>query len=526
MSASTYRRAFHVALIRPSIVAALGLLCIYSAPIAARDMADVLSTPFIDPLHVRPAVLENGATLPGDAASIQCSTSNDLASPLALSEAVDLALCNNPQIKASWAAIKVQAGAVGEARAAYLPTMSATANRLRTRTAYSNIALASTSVDGNTVYGALSWRLFDFGTREANRQSANSLLVAALATHDATLQRTLAATIQAYFDTQSSRAAWQAKEESEAIAQQTLESAKRREARGAVARGDTLQATTAFARAALDKNRALGNYRKALSILIYAMGLPPDSSIVLAEEKEDSSHDDHSRNPIDIQGEDLGAWLRDAQTSHPAILSARAQWQAAQSKVTSTRAEGLPTVDFSANYYQNGYPGQGVSTISSHINTVGVSVTFPIFDGFSRTYKVRGAQAQAEQLEAELANTEHNILMEVVKAHADALSSLQNLQASQTLLEAAQEALTSSQRKYDKGATDILEILSTQNALADARQERVRCLAEWRSARLRLMANSGLLGMQSIRSGIITSENSTTHPPVAIPALTAAPNNK
>jgi outer membrane protein len=89
--------------------------------------------------------------------------------------------------------------------------------------------------------------------------------------------------------------------------------------------------------------------------------------------------------------------------------------------------------------------------------------------------------------------------MEVVKAHADALSSLQNLQASQNLLEAAQEALATSQRKYDKGATDILEILNTQGALADAKQERIRCVAEWRSARLRLMANTGMLGMSSIQ---------------------------
>lgn len=39
-----------------------------------------------------------------------------------------------------------------------------------------------------------------------------------------------------------------------------------------------------------------------------------------------------------------------------------------------------------------------------------------------------------------------------------------------------------------------LKILSTQSALADARQERVRCLAEWHSARLRLLASAGQMG--------------------------------
>lgn len=123
----------------------------------------------------------------------------------------------------------------------------------------------------------------------------------------------------------------------------------------------------------------------------------------------------------------------------------------------------------------------------------------PLFEGFSRTYQIRGAEAQAEQREAELADTEQLILMEVVKAYADATSSLCNLEFSSTLLKAAQDALVTSRRRYDKGAADILEILNTQTALADAQQERIRTLAEWRAARLRILASSGLLGQSQIR---------------------------
>jgi outer membrane protein len=499
MSARCDRQCNRASIITMVAAAAMTFFLAQPATLWARDLEDILTTPFVDPLHTRPGVLDSGVTLPGDTAPWQCRTDKDFSTPLALSEAIDLALCNNPQVKTAWAAIKVQAAAVGSADAAYLPTLSATDSRLRTGTVYPDSGISSSSVTGNTVYASLSWRLFDFGTRAANRQSANSLLVAALADHEASLQKTLAQTIQAYFDVQSARAAWQAKEQGEVIANDTLESAKRREANGVVARSDTLQAATALAKAVLDKNRALGSYRKNMSILIYAMGLPAESKVVLAEESEKDDLESRIGNPIAQQTEDLDAWLRDAQKSHPAILSARAQWQAAQSNIASARADGLPTIDFSGNNYQNGYPGQGLQAINSHINTIGISVTFPIFDGFSHTYKVRGAQAQAEQRKEQLADIEHNVLMEVVKAHADALSSLDNLQASQNLLEAAREALATSQRKYDKGATDILEILSTQGALADAMQERVQCLAEWRSARLRLMANTGLLGISSIR---------------------------
>jgi len=68
-------------------------------------------------------------------------------------------------------------------------------------------------------------------------------------------------------------------------------------------------------------------------------------------------------------------------------------------------------------------------------------------------------------------------------------------------LQTARDALASSQRKFDKGAADLLEMLNAQTALADAGQERIRCLAEWREAKLRLMASAGRLGRTLIASG-------------------------
>ncbi|KVL54574.1 hypothetical protein WT00_10260 [Burkholderia territorii] len=64
---------------------------------------------------------------------------------------------------------------------------------------------------------------------------------------------------------------------------------------------------------------------------------------------------------------------------------------------------------------------------------------------------------------------------------------------------AAEAALTSARNRYALGAGDILELLSAQAALADARQERVRTLAEWEAARLRLFASAGIIGRWAFR---------------------------
>ena len=472
------------------VVIATGLLCCPLAVSAVGFNLEVLD----DPFRTMPPVIASGAMLPGDDAPVTCPADKDFSLPLALVEAVDLALCNNPQIKMAWANIKVQAGALGEARAAYFPTLSATTSRLRTRTSYpeSNLS-AGTDNYGTTVNGSLGWRLFDFGARAANREAANRLMIAAIAHHDVALQKTLTSVIQAYFDAQTAKATLQAKEQNETIARSTFDSTQRRAARGAVARSDTLQATTTLAKAALEKTRAQGAYQKSLAVLIYALGISPQTPLVLADDVQDKENNREAQASRSLQ-----EWLELAQQSHPAIVAARAEWEASKQKITATRSEGLPTVDFSVNYYKNGFPNQGLSSTESRQTTVGIALSFPLFDGFSHSYKVRGAQAQAEQRQAQLQDAEQNILMEVVKAHADATAALNTLQGSETLLTAAQESLNTSQRKYDKGAADILEILNTLTVLFDAQEERIRSLAEWRSARLRLLASVGVMNRVAV----------------------------
>ena len=156
--------------------------------------------------------------------------------------------------------------------------------------------------------------------------------------------------------------------------------------------------------------------------------------------------------------------------------------EAARHQVTVAQSEGLPSLDFSANYYRNGRPAESLSISQTVETTVGITLNIPIFDGFARVYKIREAKARVEQQEAELQDVEYQTLTDVIKAHADATSSLQNLEAADALLKAAIESLDVLQRKYERGAADILEMLNTQSALADARMEHIRCRAEWDSA--------------------------------------------
>jgi len=458
-----------------------------------------------DPLHTVPQDLQVGHRLPQDKSVYRCAYFTDASDsglaerdwsqtlgmhPLSLSQAIDIALCNNLQIQQAWAQIKVQAAALGEARAAYLPTLTGGITRLRSHTHYEDSLQPSTTTKGTTEYLSLTWRLFDFGGRAANERSSADLLTAALADHNGAIQKTLTDVIQAYFDAQTAQATLQAKKQIEFYAQGTLESSQRKEAQGAGSETDTLQAKTALAKAMLDRSRAQGTMQKHISILLYALGLPENVPLTLGDDIAD---------PSDGLKQDLNTWLKVAEDTHPAIIAARAQVASAKEQVTVQRSAGLPSLDLTGSYYRNGIPNQGLNLNQSDENFAGFSLNLPIFSGFSQTYKIRGAEAQVAVKEAALMNTQHQMLMEVVKAYADASAALDNLAYSQNLLTAAQQAVATVQRKFNKGASDILEVLNTQSALSNAQEQRIQCLAEWRSARLRLLASVGSLGRDEVQ---------------------------
>lgn len=463
-------------------------LLLAAAPAPAGELSRFLD----DPLRAQPALPDGGRLLPGDSVAAPCPPSYDGATPLTLPAAVDLALCHSPQVRGAWAGIRLQAASLGEARAASLPSLNGGLGRVHDRTAYPGAATASGNLASNTAALNFSWRLFDFGGRAAGQRAAGALLDAALASHGAVLQQTLAAAVSAYFDAQTARASARMRRQYQALAQETLQATQRRALRGLGAHSDTLQAESALARAALGASRADGEYDKARAVLVYTLGLPAGADIELAQDAD---------GPAASLRADLRAWLAQAQARHPAIVAAQAQLAAARERVAVARAEGRPSIDLTANLYQNGRPNQGLSPASTRETLLGVSLNIPLFDGFARTYKVRGALAQVEQKAAEAQAVEQQTLMELVKSHADAGRALDNLAASQAWLDAARQAQASVQRKFGLGAADILEMLATQSALLEAQQERIRCEAEWRASRLRLLASAGVLGRQDVAGG-------------------------
>lgn len=475
--------------ILPAGIASL-LMALNMVNVQAREWRDQLATPLADPLLARPPELDHGKPLPGDSEVQPCDQNQTLSDKtLTLSEAIDIALCHHPQVNAAWARIKIQAAQVGQARSSYLPTINAGVRYQQEKTRQPDSTLFRDDEHrGRSEYYTLTWRLLDFGGRDANRRLSDALLEGALASHDAALQKTMGTAITAYFEAQTAAAQREARERNETLARQIVETTLKRTAKGVAAQSDMLQAQTALAKAELEHVRAVGQHEKSLVALSIALGMQGRAMRFQVLPADLRSSLDTASTETD---RDLTQWLQAAQQQHPALTAARAQLAASRQKLIAVRSEGLPTLEFNQSYFVNGRPNQRSTGGRTHETVTGVSLNIPVFDGFSSTYKVRDAQAQIDVREAELMETQDQVLGEIARAHADAAAALRNLASSQRLQDSAMQALENVQRKYDRGLIDILDVLNVQAALVDARQERIRTLAEWRSARLRLLASAG-----------------------------------
>ena len=414
---------------------------------------------------------------------------------------VERALCRNPKTLQAWAGIKVQAAQYGLGKGTFLPKLEGSIqwNHDRVITDVHDIPTLSTNFYNRFRQDALnlSWVLFDFGARSASVENAWQILVAAEETHVATLQTVFLTTAKDFYSSLAAQASVDSTREIEDAARQSLNAARARVEGGVAAVSDQLQAQTAYARSVYGRARAEGNLRTSLGLLALDMGLPPNMSLRLAEQD-----DRHLQAPSFVKRVD--ELLEEAKLSHPAISAAQAQLAAAQARKRAAIANSLPTISLSARASRNDQPlspafGQPELQVVTRDRFLGLQLNLPFFEGFSDLYKVKGAEAQVEAQQDNLLDVEQQVAQGVWVSYQTYVTNTENLNNTEVILESARQQFTAAQQRYQRGAASILELIAAQSSLADALQQRIQALNDWRTIRLQLAASIGKLGVSAIQ---------------------------
>lgn len=393
---------------------------------------------------------------------------------LSLAELLDIGLHNNPTTKKTWAQARSAAGQYGQSLSSYYPNINFNGTYTRTRASayYGGAAVQMYYETSASPDVQLSYTLLDFGKRSSAAETALQSLYYADLTHNQQLQTVLQTIMNDYYNYLYQRAILHSCEANLENAQASLDAANQKFALGLAALGEVAMARTQFLQKKINLTSQKQAVENSFAQLAFDLGLPADVPFQVQPLPEQVAAE-----PI---LDSIASLVEIAQKQRQDFLASEATVRSKEAALKNAKAQFLPTVSTSldvGHYWFNG----GLEEKGPHW-TAQFSLTLPLFSGFYYRNGVRVAKANLQQAQAQMLQTELNVIQNVTTAHMNVKTSAQNLRYSLEYLQAAELEFDIALKSYKAGTMTLLDVLSAQSSLADARTKKAQAQYEWFSA--------------------------------------------
>jgi outer membrane protein len=428
-----------------------------------------------------------GAQKPDNSWKALRAQAPDVSRPLALAELADMALRNNPATRKTWSDARAAAAQVEQVQGYFMPTINGTAT----------VGHQYTSAEPDTYDQdywkvapglQLSYLIFNFGGgRRAAVQQAMQTVYAANFAFNRSIQDVLLAVETAYYGVVSAQAGIVAAEANVKDAKTALEAAQERLNAGMGTQLDVLQTQAAYDQSLYALANVQGLFQIARGRLSQAVGLPADAALQTAAPTNDV--------PQALATLDMQRLIDEALDRRPDVAALRAT---AAAKEASVRVAGSPlwpslylNSTLSRDYFEVG-TGQNLQDRDWSF-AAGLSLQWTLFDGFLTRGAQRVAMEQLESTRAEVAQAELAASADVWTRFHSYETALQKYQFSDAYLKSASALYDLALESYKGGLKSILDLLTAENQLAEARRQHVVSQLEAFIALANLAHATGLL---------------------------------
>ena len=449
----------------------------------------------------------NSYILPSNAkAAGEAPTPADLdkSHPYTLAELIDLAQLHNPSTRVAWENARDAALATGIAKAAYLPSLSASVvgayqtgnNHL---TVYGTPSNVNGSLRGSISALSVQWLLFDFGERAAVVSAAEQVSVIANIGFTAAHQELIYKVALAYYTYSAAQARVSTAEKALRNAKEVQAAAESRYTHGVGTIVEMAQARQSTAQAELGQVQARGLAQDSYVALLDAMGISPLTQIKIADLPQ--------RKLSSALMEPVDQIMTEALARRTDVLTAYAAHEASLARLRAARAEFMPKFFLSAtgSYASNTLdvttlPGLGQSpptlnVPASHFGaTVLLGLTVPIYDGGLRRAQEGQARADEARADAKLEQIRDEATREIVGAANRVHTSLSALDAAGALASAAEITFDASLDAYRNGVGSITDATRAETALLEAQNASTDAYSAALSSAATLAMAAGTLG--------------------------------
>ncbi len=405
---------------------------------------------------------------------------------VSLADAIRLSERVQPLVVRASADITTAAAQRRSAWGSYLPTLSASssANAFSSEGPSRVDPVTGQLLSGNTANRSLSTSLsasvdlFTGFRRGAEMSAARANQNAAEASFvDARFQQALTTTNQ-FLDALAGQQLVRVRESSVRRAEEQLKTSIAKLRAGSATRSDSLRSRVTLGSAQLDLIRAQTDLATAEAGLARLIG----------ETGRVKALDDSAFYRV-IEMPDTAALRARAEAESPRVQSAVASADAARAGLKASRAAYWPSLALSANTAWNASRSSDYDLFNQRQLSLGLR--WSLFDGFSRELAVAERAATLDVADATAADERRAVAADLTARLAELASARAQIDITQTSVVAAEEDLRVQQERYRLGASTIVDVLTSQEALNQAEVDVVVARFDYLRAKASLEALIG-----------------------------------
>lgn len=427
-----------------------------------------------------------------------------------LSDIYELALQNDPQLRAARAAYLAGSESENISRAGLLPQISAVGEYSEAETEGSSTTVlgqgavfgrdGDTDIDSRNYSITLTQPIFDLPAWFTFQQG-KELSQEAMLQFSADQQALILRSAETYFDVLRARENLETALAEEKAIKRQLEQTRERFEVGLLPVTDVLEAQAAFDEATVTTLEIRGLLDIAFERLTVLTGQPheqlsglmPDFPVV---------------NPEPTDREE---WVRFSLQNNFSLQAAKHVRDAAGNHAQSKKYEHMPTITGALSYYDDysdrDFKGRDLSTnqnfsspseLDQDGHSVAIRLNVPIFTGGLVSAERRQAFQQSVQAEENYIGIQRNTVQNARSLHLLVLTNTARVKARNQAIISAKSALEATQAGYEVGTRNIVDVLVVQRNLYQARRNYANSRYDYIASLLKLKDVAGQLSPDDI----------------------------
>jgi len=380
-----------------------------------------------------------------------------------LEECLAQGLSAHPLLKTAQCNVAIEEAKIRQIGAAFDPKIDMRASWRRQRTEFARTRVVKDPViDSTSESLSISKTIYDSGQNEMQKKAAGQNLMAVRARLEEARINIAADIKTAFFKAQQARAILQVKLETLEGYEKHLEKVQGFVEVGTRPPYDITRAQVDVSNARVELISARSQLKVALAGLARATGL--ENSVNVAE---------YVDTPLPEASSYSKAKFLDEALARPDVRSAVFQINSAGFRISEARRSLKPSVAASGEYSWS-----GTATPLDRQWGMGITMSWPLFDGALSRSRIDVARRQLESSSAGYENLKLSVNAEVENSVTRVTDAIERYQATEFVVQQASESMLLAEGRYDAGLGSPIEIADARVELARARGNHVTAFFE------------------------------------------------